>query len=171
MITRIAARNSNFSTVITFIGATRGSSSDYSARSVIDSAEVIKTPARRKATALTISSNMSQNSFTHTSWSNGPVKYFRGNLIAASFGSSALYAKNLWALFCAISSSQWCPVTRQLSSKWSRAPTVNGATRQMDNRRSTKRCGKVLVTTELLHLLTTNVSLVTYHSSPLSMKR
>ena len=88
----------------------------------------------------------------------------------SSFGKSSLQAKKLWTLYCGSSSSQCCPVTRQMSFKSSRAPTVNGATRPIESktletRLRTKRCVSDFVIAQLVTPLTTKLSLVRSHFS------
>ena len=95
----------------------------------------------------------------------GPKKKLLGTVISANCSSSTHQARNLSTVSLGISSSQLCPLTRQISFKINRAPTVNGATRSIgsytfDTRLKSKRCVKLFVMVLLVSLTKCRVLLL-----------
>ena len=99
---------------------------------------------------------------------NDPEKLFLGLVILADCGSSTQHVKNLSTISSGMSSSQLCPLTRQMSFKIRRAPKVNGATRPngwctFDTTLKTKRSVKFFVMVLLVPILKTTVLLLWSH--------
>ena len=158
-----AACSSSFGSVITFIGATRALPRT-NASSFWGPLELV-TRARRNATALNTSCELSPNMCSCSQVLIVSGKVLLGIVISASLDSSTLHSRNLSTVSFFNSSSQCCPLTRQMSFGNNRAPTINGATRPMgsntlDNRLKTKRYVKDLFTVLEVPRLTTRVSLL-----------
>ena len=140
---RRAACISNLWTVITFIGAARALP-ETNASSVIIFPEVQVKWALRKPTALNTSCDLSANMRSSRCW-NGPEKWLLGIVISANRSSSTHQARNVSIVSLDNSSSQLCPLTRQMSFK------INHASFKNNQSFNSKRCDKTNWVVDLWH--------------------
>ena len=120
--------------------------------------------ARRKPTALNTFLEPSPNMWSSCCWNN-PEKYLVNIVILDNCGSSRHHAMKRSTVSLGNSSTQLCPLTRQMSFRIKQAPAKNGATRPIgsytfDTRyKKTKRRVELFVRVLLVPLLTTKMSL------------